>query len=111
MSSRFLIQPLAAWDTQTLAQASAGGLAVVALYFVLLRRRSSLLFPPGPSPKPLIGNLLDLPPADDVPWYKWSQWADAYGEDLPSASPYFPLMMRFCISQAMLFTWKCSDST
>ena len=86
MSSQLLLQTVVNWDAPTLAKAAAGAFAVAGLVVTLSRRRSSLLFPPGPPPKPLLGNLLDLPPVDDAPWYKWSQWADIYGDELTSNS-------------------------
>ncbi|KAK4545451.1 hypothetical protein LTR36_002801 [Oleoguttula mirabilis] len=33
--------------------------------------------PPGPAGKPLIGNLLDIPPAHS--WLRFKEWADQYG--------------------------------
>ncbi|KIJ44583.1 hypothetical protein M422DRAFT_251862 [Sphaerobolus stellatus SS14] len=62
-----------------LTTALLGGLAI----FVLgLSRRTripkGLRLPPGPKPKPIIGNLLDLP--KDHEWLMHAKWAKQYGE-------------------------------
>ncbi|EJD49807.1 cytochrome P450, partial [Auricularia subglabra TFB-10046 SS5] len=41
-------------------------------------RRSSLPYPPGPSPKWLIGNLFDMPSSSS--WLRYSEWGKQYGE-------------------------------
>ncbi|KIJ31580.1 hypothetical protein M422DRAFT_95417, partial [Sphaerobolus stellatus SS14] len=42
-----------------------------------LNRLSGLRLPPGPKPKPIIGNLLDLP--KDHEWLTHAKWAKQYG--------------------------------
>lgn len=80
MSSQSFLQPLATLDAASLWPLAVG-LPVVALVLVVLsRRRSSLPTPPGPPPKPLLGNMLDMPPADGSPWLKYSEWAKTYGQ-------------------------------
>lgn len=39
--------------------------------------------PPGPPPKPLIGNLRDLPSPDQKNWVHFLQHRDLYGKDDP----------------------------
>ena len=46
------------------------------------RRRGGLLYPPGPRPVPLIGNLLDIP--RESSWLAYTELAKKYG-----ASPTF----------------------
>jgi hypothetical protein len=41
------------------------------------RRRRGLPYPPGPPRRPLIGNLLDMPSADECVVYR--DWARKYG--------------------------------
>ncbi|KAI0036391.1 cytochrome P450 [Vararia minispora EC-137] len=59
---------------------AAAGCAVIAvlagirLFFV---RRN--IFPPGPPPLPLIGNVLDLLNTDN-PWETFTEWKDQYGD-------------------------------
>lgn len=49
------------------------------LWVVLSRRgRRQLPYPPGPSPKWLIGNLLDMP--SHSAWLRYSDWGKHYGE-------------------------------
>ncbi|KAG1717490.1 cytochrome P450 [Suillus lakei] len=43
-----------------------------------LRQNRPHSLPPGPPPKPLIGNYLDVPKAE--PWKKFSQWRKLYGD-------------------------------
>ena len=55
-------------------------LAIV-VYFSLLRPKRSLpkgsIYPPGPPVKPLVGNLLEIPPKHS--WLQFKKWADQYG--------------------------------
>ncbi|KAG1814757.1 cytochrome P450 [Suillus subaureus] len=44
----------------------------------LRRQNRSQLLPPGPPPKPLIGNYLDVPKI--MSWKKFSQWRKLYGD-------------------------------
>jgi len=90
MSYPSFLQTTATWDTAILAQAATAAFATAALYFVLSRRAPSLPLPPGPPSKPLLGNLLDIPPADGAPWLTWSEWAQTYGENLmlPASAHY-----------------------
>ena len=70
------------WDASMLEKATAGLFAIAALFFVLSWRRSSLLLPPGPPARFLVGNLLDVSRIDKAPWLKWTEWAQSYGEKL-----------------------------
>lgn len=56
---------------------------------VLLYQRSSAVhLPPGPTPLPLIGNVLQVP--KDREWAQYAEWAKIYGQyasELRVASP------------------------
>ena len=41
------------------------------------QRRGGLPYPPGPRPKPIIGNLLDIP--KDFSWHAYAQFSEIYG--------------------------------
>lgn len=41
------------------------------------RRRHGLPYPPGPKPKPVIGNALDIPTT--YQWLKAAEWKKDYG--------------------------------
>jgi hypothetical protein len=41
------------------------------------RRRGGLPYPPGPPPRPIIGNLLDVP--KDMPWFEYTAMSKNYG--------------------------------
>ncbi|KAH8110331.1 cytochrome P450 [Phellopilus nigrolimitatus] len=50
-----------------------------AAFFIKKRRKSEILpFPPGPSPWPLLGNLLDMPRTRE--WETITEWSRIYGE-------------------------------
>ncbi|KAF7350440.1 O-methylsterigmatocystin oxidoreductase [Mycena venus] len=56
------------------------GITGVLLKTILDRRNFTrgLPYPPGPKPKPIIGNALDIPPT--LPWLTYSDWAKHYGD-------------------------------
>ncbi|EIT81129.1 cytochrome protein [Aspergillus oryzae 3.042] len=57
-------------------------IGVIFLYFIrsfLARTKSFAPFPPGPRPKPIIGNLWDLPPQGTRDWLHWLKHKDLYG--------------------------------
>lgn len=43
------------------------------------RKGRSLPLPPGPKPRPLVGNLADLPPNGAREWEHWLKHKDLYG--------------------------------
>lgn len=47
---------------------------------ILTRRKLPAPLPPGPRQKPLIGNLLDLPPTGGQDWVHWFKFKELYGE-------------------------------
>lgn len=57
-------------------------IAAAGLVFALVRRLSSrgkeLLYPPGPKPLPLLGNIRDIPLVS--PWFTYTEWRKKYGQ-------------------------------
>ena len=55
----------------------------ISLFFYILsvfrdhRRRGGLHYPPGPPPRPIIGNILDIP--KDAPWTAYVDMSRKYG--------------------------------
>ncbi|KAF8886810.1 cytochrome P450 [Infundibulicybe gibba] len=49
-------------------------------YFQSAGGRRRLPFPPGPKPKPLIGNALQIPTQE--PWITYIKWAETYGSNI-----------------------------
>jgi len=45
----------------------------------LFRKRSRAPLPPGPKPKPIVGNLTDLPPEGVQEWQHWFKHKELYG--------------------------------
>jgi len=44
------------------------------------RRRRVFSYPPGPPPRPIIGNLLDVP--KEVPWIAYADMSKRYGRGI-----------------------------
>ncbi|KAK8103562.1 cytochrome P450 [Apiospora kogelbergensis] len=68
--------------TNLLVSAAILGVVVWAAVGLLRESRqsgSSLPLPPGPKPKPLIGNLGDLPPPGAREWEHWAKHKELYG--------------------------------
>ncbi|KAE8153917.1 cytochrome P450 [Aspergillus avenaceus] len=59
------------------------GIIIAVIWLCVLRafpnNKSSLSLPPGPPPKPLIRNLLDLPLDNSPEWLYWFKHKDLYG--------------------------------
>jgi hypothetical protein len=54
----------------------------LACWVLLRQKRRQYRYPPGPSPKPIIGNALDIP--TQKPWITYMKWS----KELNSAFPY-----------------------
>lgn len=50
------------------------------LQWALKERKIVKGLPPGPRPKPIIGNLLDLPPPGALDWLHWLKHKELYGK-------------------------------
>ncbi|KAF9237544.1 cytochrome P450 [Melanogaster broomeanus] len=56
---------------------TSASLAVAVVLYLLKRIYTSKAFPPGPTPIPVLGNLLDIP--RDRPWLTLARWGKQYG--------------------------------
>lgn len=78
-------------------------------YWSRSRARSKL--PPGPTPLPILGNILDIP--RNNPWRTFAEWGKLYGM---REHPRGRLSILPCaiadstLSQAMSSTYRCSAS-
>jgi len=75
---RFLVGPI----MQSLLINSIDCLAISLFLYLLFvlrdhRRRGGLPYPPGPPPRPIIGNILDIP--KDAPWIAYVDMSRKYG--------------------------------
>lgn len=70
-------------QTNTVSTFYVGCILVAVLYiwtaFLSPRARRLAKLPPGPKPKPLVGNLLDFPPIDDKGEVFWTAQRQQYG--------------------------------
>ena len=58
-------------------------LGLLALYITKLwvgRKKPLGPLPPGPQPKPIVGNIADLPPPGVQDWKHWLKHKDLYGK-------------------------------
>ncbi|GLA03815.1 hypothetical protein AnigIFM60653_003830 [Aspergillus niger] len=62
-----------------LVRAITGLLGLLILKSFLTRKKFLAPLPPGPKPKPIIGNLLDLPSKGEADWLHWYKHKKAYG--------------------------------
>ncbi|OJI85071.1 hypothetical protein ASPTUDRAFT_54746 [Aspergillus tubingensis CBS 134.48] len=62
-----------------LVRAIVGLLGLVILKSFLTRKRFPAPLPPGPKPKPIIGNLFDLPANGEADWLHWYKHKKTYG--------------------------------
>lgn len=46
---------------------------------ILARKKNPAPLPPGPRPKPIVGNITDLPPSGEQEWQHWLKHKDLYG--------------------------------
>ena len=60
----------------------AAGLYIISKF--LTPKATPAPLPPGPKPKPLVGNLSDLPPPGEQEWIHWAKHKDLYGMLPPS---------------------------
>jgi hypothetical protein len=57
-------------------------LLVVGIYIakiILVRKKNPAPLPPGPRPKPIVGNITDLPLSGQQEWQHWLKHKDLYG--------------------------------
>lgn len=68
--------------TMSLSSLYGALLGVVVLYLIKLvafPKQTAAPLPPGPKPKPIIGNLGDLPPPGQQDWKHWLHFKELYG--------------------------------
>ena len=56
-----------------------GGLGIYIIKSLLTPKATPAPLPPGPKPKPIIGNVADLPPAGVQEWVHWGKFKELYG--------------------------------
>lgn len=56
-----------------------GAVVLLAIKVLLTRKKRPRPLPPGPSQKPLVGNISDLPPSGAQDWMHWVKHKELYG--------------------------------
>ncbi|KAL5501294.1 hypothetical protein ACEPAH_8554 [Sanghuangporus vaninii] len=56
-----------------------GGLGLYIVKTLLTPKKTPAPLPPGPKPKPIVGNVADLPPAGEQEWVHWLKHKELYG--------------------------------
>lgn len=77
-----LLSLLQATNTMSFAALATVALGVLVLYVIkalFTRKRPAGPLPPGPRPKPILGNISDLPPPGAQDWVHWMKHNDLYG--------------------------------
>jgi predicted alpha/beta hydrolase len=77
-----LLSLLQAANTMSFAALATVALGVLVLYVIkalFTRKRPAGPLPPGPRPKPVLGNISDLPPPGAQDWVHWMKHNDLYG--------------------------------
>jgi len=67
-------------SSATLAIFAVIGAGAWFLFFGPSRKTTPLPLPPGPPPKPIVGNYFDVP--KDKPWIKYLEWSRKYNSDI-----------------------------
>ena len=84
-NTAFMVEPLhPIWTPQVVLPILAVSISCVIFLRSSLKKRSATPFPPGPTPKPVIGNAFDL--AFKKPWLKYCEWAKEYNSSFFSRS-------------------------
>ncbi|KAF8630488.1 hypothetical protein AX15_002883 [Amanita polypyramis BW_CC] len=66
--------------TSFVSSSLAAVFVAVAVLALLRRKKQNMAYPPGPPPKPIIGNMLDIP--FEKPWMKYFGWSKQYDSDI-----------------------------
>lgn len=64
----------------TLISALVGVIVLYGIQVLLTRKNAPGPLPPGPSEKPILGNIADLPPPGKQDWMHWVQHKTKYGK-------------------------------
>ena len=62
-----------------IVDAALAGVGLFILKQLFTPKKTPAPLPPGPKPKPIIGNLGDLPPAGEQEWVHWGKHKELYG--------------------------------
>jgi len=71
------MEPSSIADNKVVALA-IGSFVFLSILYVYRKTRHSAVFPPGPPPTPVVGNLFQMP--KEQPWLKYAEWGEQYGE-------------------------------
>lgn len=67
----------------TLVTLVIGALLLYAIKNLVTGKKAGPL-PPGPAPKPIVGNISDLPPKGAQDWIHWLKHKELYGDAPPN---------------------------
>lgn len=70
--------------SSALVTLAIGAVLLYVIKNLVARKNGAGPLPPGPPPKPIVGNISDLPPKGAQDWMHWLKHKELYGDAPPN---------------------------